>query len=202
MAGRVVAYIDGFNLYYGLLEEGLDQCRWLDLNQLISKFLKPGQTLLEVKYFTSRITNNISRQKRQTTYIEALQATGVEVIFGQFQNTSEECRFCGSKWLSQNEKMTDVNTATHLLVDAFQDRYDTALLISGDSDLVPPILEIHRLLPQKSVVVFFPPKRRNKAVALVAKGSLVIGRKRLKDSQLPDVITNADGYELQKPDGW
>ena len=36
--------------------------------------------------------------------------------------------------------MTDVNIATQMMIDAFQDKYNMAMLISGDSDLVPPII--------------------------------------------------------------
>ena len=39
--------------------------------------------------------------------------------------------------------MTDVNIATQMIIDAYQDKYDTAMLISGDSDLVPPIKAIN-----------------------------------------------------------
>lgn len=35
--------------------------------------------------------------------------------------------------------MTDVNIATAIIVDAYKDAYDMAMLISGDSDLTPPI---------------------------------------------------------------
>ena len=35
--------------------------------------------------------------------------------------------------------MTDVNIATAMLTDAYRDRFDTALLVSADSDLVPPV---------------------------------------------------------------
>ena len=37
------------------------------------------------------------------------------------------------------EKRTDVDIATHLLVDCFLDDFDEAVVISNDSDLVSPI---------------------------------------------------------------
>ena len=49
---RVIAYVDGFNLYFGLIEAGLDYCKWLDLNKLANRLLKPNQELVELKYFT------------------------------------------------------------------------------------------------------------------------------------------------------
>jgi len=98
--------------------------------------------------------------------------------------------------------MTDVNIATQMLIDAYQDRFDMAMLISGDSDLVPPIKAIHILFNQKRIFVAFPPKRSNSSVALIAKGSIIIGRKKLIESQFPDKITKRGGFILNKPDGW
>jgi len=199
---RVIVYIDGFNLYFGIKEAGYEQCKWLDLHLLASNLLQPNQELIEVKYFTSRVGNNPDKQKRQSTYIDALETKNVQIYYGHYQSGSIECKRCGNKWPTYNEKMTDVNIATQLLIDAYQDKFDMAMLISGDSDLVPPIKAIHTLFVQKKVCVAFPPKRHNSSVALNAKGSIMIGRKKLVDSQLPEEITKKDGFILRKPSGW
>ena len=89
---RVIVYVDGFNLYFGLKEAGFLYCKWLDIKRLCIDLLKPNQTLAEVKYFTSRVSNNPDKQKRQTTYLEALQTTGVKVYYGHYQTTKAECR--------------------------------------------------------------------------------------------------------------
>ncbi len=199
---RVLVYIDGFNLYFGMMEADFESSRWLNVYLLAQNLLKPTQQIVGVKYFTSRVTNNPSKQKRQTTYLEALECQGVELIYGHYQSNKVECKRCGHLWLDQNEKMTDVNIATHIIVDAFQDRYDTAMLISGDSDLVPPVRAVHDLFRQKRVFVAFPPKRHNQTVAAAAKGWMVIGRKKLAESQLPPIVTKASGYQLAKPVEW
>ncbi len=98
--------------------------------------------------------------------------------------------------------MTDVNIATQILIDAYQDKYDMAMLISGDSDLVPPIKAIHDNFKSKRVFVAFPPKRHNNTVALQAKGSMIIGRKKLVNSQFPKEVTKKDGFVLKKPKEW
>lgn len=54
----------------------------------------------------------------------------------------------------------------------------------------------------KRIFVAFPPKRHNNSIKLVAKGSLVIGRKKLVDSQFDDEITKKDGFVLKKPEHW
>ncbi len=69
---RVIVYVDGFNLYFGIKEAGFENCKWLDIYQLILGLFKPNQELL-IKYFTSRVSNNPDKQKRQSTYIEALE---------------------------------------------------------------------------------------------------------------------------------
>jgi uncharacterized LabA/DUF88 family protein len=199
---RVVVYVDGFNMYFGIREAGFDAYRWLNLRVLVEKLLKSNQELVTIKYFTSRVSNNPDKQRRQTTYIEALMEQGIEMYYGQYQRDSVECDRCGNIWPKFNEKMTDVNIATQMLVDAYQDNYDMAMLISGDSDLVPPIKAIHDNFPKKRVFVAFPPKRFTSSVALVAKGSIHIGRKTLSDSQLPDEVPKKSGFLLKKPKEW
>lgn len=98
--------------------------------------------------------------------------------------------------------MTDVNIATQMMVDAYKDKYDVAILISGDSDLVPPIKAVHENFPSKRVTVFFPPKRYNNSVAAVAKGSLIIGRKKLLDSQFDPQVRKKGGFVLKRPTEW
>src|ERR1035437_1863286 len=199
---RVVVYVDGFNLYFGMLQANFEHYKWLNITQLIHSFLKPDQTLVDIKYFTSRVANNPDKQKRQTTFLEAQETTGVKIFNGRFQINDVECHRCGNIWREPNEKMTDVNIATQMLIDAYQDKYDTAILISGDSDLVPPIKAIHENFKHKRVAVFFPPSRHNNSIAAVAKGSLIIGRKKLADNQFSEEVKKKDGYILRKPHAW
>lgn len=199
---RVVGYVDGFNVYFGLFEAGFNNCKWLNISKLVNNLLRPNQELIEIKYFTSRVSNNPDKQKRQTTYIEALESVGIKIYYGNYQSDTTECRLCGNIWPTYHEKMTDVNIATQLLIDAYQDKYDMAMLISGDSDLVPPIKAIHELFNKKRIFVAFPPKRHNSSVALVAKGSMMIGRKKLIDSQFNEEVTKKDGYVLTRPKEW
>lgn len=194
---KVIAYIDGFNLYFGMTKVWKD-IKWLNVKKMARSLLKPTQELIQVKYFTSRVANNPEKEKRQTTYLEALQTKGVTIIYGKYQPNTEECKRCGNIWSKPKEKITDVN----MIVDAYQDKYDTALLISGDSDLVPPIKAVHQNFKNKRVVVAFPPNRKNISVSKVAKGSFTIGRKKLKDHQLSRKVIKPDGFVLEKPTEW
>ena len=199
---RVIVYVDGFNLYFGIIESGLLNCKWLNISKLVNNLLQINQELIAIKYFTSRVSYNPDKQKRQTTYIEALESVGIKIYYGHYQSDAMECRQCGNVWPTFHEKMTDVNIATQMMIDAYQDRYDMAMLMSGDSDLVPPIKAIHELFKHKRVFVAFPPKRHNASIAIVAKGSMIIGRKKLIDSLFDEEVPKKDGFILKKPKEW
>jgi uncharacterized LabA/DUF88 family protein len=89
-----------------------------------------------------------------------------------------------------------------MIVDSFANRFDVALLISGDSDLVPPIRAIKDCHPAKRINIAFPPLRNSVALKKVADGECVIGRGTLKKSQLPNEITMPNGHVLKKPETW
>jgi uncharacterized LabA/DUF88 family protein len=174
----------------------------LNVSKLVASLLKPHQSLVGIKYFTSRVSNNHDKQKRQSTYIDALESTGAKIIYGNYQDGSTECKRCGHIWRTAKEKMTDVNIATAIIVDAYKDEYDMAMLISGDSDLTPPIREVHNLFKNKRVFIAFPPKRHNSSMGLVAKGSETIGRKKLVDAQFDEEVVSNTGYKLKIPTEW
>ena len=200
---RVIAYVDGFNLYFGMKAGGWNDTLWLNIQKLAHDLLKPHQVLLHTKYFTSRVRNNPSKEKRQKTYIEAIETLlDCNIYYGHYQSQVEQCRICGHSYPYANEKMTDVNIAVEILTDAYSDKFDMALLITGDSDLVPPIRAVHKLFNNKRVFVAFPPNRFNISVKDAAKGSLMIGRKKLKDSQFAEKVKKKDGFVLMRPTEW
>lgn len=110
----------------------------------MQKFLKPGQFLLETKYFTSIVTNPPDKNRRQAVFIEALETLqDFRIYYGRYLDKDVKCQRCGANIERHHEKRTDVNIATQMLVDAFQNRFQVALLVTGDSDLVGTIEAIH-----------------------------------------------------------
>ena len=98
--------------------------------------------------------------------------------------------------------MTDVNIAVELLKDAYDDAFDTALLISADSDLVSPVQVVLSHFSNKRVIVVCPPKRNSERLKGVASASFRLGRKILQDSQFPDEYAKPDGLILKRPERW
>lgn len=202
---RVIAYIDGFNLYFGLKARGWRQFYWLNLVVLARNLLRPHQTLIETKYFTSRIRNDPPKEHRQSTYVDALETLSpadLHIFYGKYQSETRTCRSCGASYQTHNEKMTDVNIAVEMMSDAFQDRLDAALLVSADSDLTAPVAKTLRLFPSKRVVAAFPPARSSDDLKRVVSAYFMIGHGVLAKSLFPDQIVRADGFVLSRPASW
>lgn len=199
---RVITYIDGYNLYFGMHAEAVKRgsreepdaayyrLMWLDIQGLAESLLLPSQVQAWIKYFTSPISNNRGKQDRQNKYLDALRTRPlIEIIFGRFQPDRKECNRCGHPAYHPQEKKTDVNIAVNLICDALEDRYDTAILITGDSDLVPAVEAVKRLTPHKRIVIAFPPNRQSDELKKAAGGTPIrIWEPVLRKNRLPDVI--------------
>ena len=103
---RVVAYIDGFNLYFGLKASHGRRYLWLDLQALVESLLLPGQELTEVIYFTARLRDDPDGSRRQSIYLDALAShcRKVRRVEGRFQQKRRTCQNCGARWTSYEEK--------------------------------------------------------------------------------------------------
>jgi len=201
---RLITYIDGFNLYYGLKSKGWKRYYWLNIQRLAENLRKPDQQLVMTKYFTARITSaDPGRQKRQSTFLEALETLkNFQIFYGHYLIKPVTCFRCKNRWNTYEEKMTDVNIVTELLMDAVSDKFDTALIISGDSDLVPPIRTLKVNYPQKRLILAFPPARECSQLKNCAHGYFTIGEAKIRSSQFPEQVTKADGFVLNRPAEW
>ena len=148
---RVIFYIDGFNLYHGMRDKGWKRYYWLNLHLLGKNLLKPWQILVGTKYFTAKISTSKDpgKVKRQSNFLEALGTVNeIEIFYGHYLPKQQRCFKCGASWNSHEEKMTDVNISVQIMGDAFNNRFDTALVLSADSDLSPPIHFILRFFTE------------------------------------------------------
>jgi len=125
-----------------------------------------------------------------------------QIYFGKYQSNPRRCPKCGFKEMIPNEKMTDVNIAVEMMTDAFQDRFDTALLISADSDLSAPVKSIKSLFPDKRIVIAFPPQRHSVELQKQAHATIPIGRANVAKSIFPSEVQKSDGFILKCPESW
>lgn len=203
---RVAVYIDGLNLYYGMRDKGWRRYYWLDVQRLSESLLRPQHRLQFVRYFTAKLLPEYTlaeRVDRQDAYLQALSSLPkVRIQYGLHIPKSVTCPRCGMASRTYEEKMTDVNIAVALLEDANNNRYDSAVVISADSDLTRPIEVVRQKFANKRVRVAFPPKRHSQHLSDVATASFHISRDLVRDSQLPDPVAKPDGYPVHKPARW
>ena len=213
MKKRVIAYIDGFNLFYSCLKG--TEYKWLDIYKLAQSMLNPEDELIAVKYFTAKIKSNKAepeRSLRQDIYLEALKTNpNIHIKLGYFSIHKTKMPLA-SEWeqgkiktvevIKTEEKGTDVNLAVQMVADAKDNLFDKALLFSNDSDMSYAI-QIAAKDCHKIVGLFID---RN-AVSFKTLKENVTFTKRLtptifKNNQLPDEIETKSGRIIHKPENW
>jgi len=203
---RVITYIDGFNFYHGLLREKWIALKWLDYYKLSESLLKPNQKLVAVRYFTARKSNTLhdpNLEKRQNDYLDALVSNpNVFIYEGNFQPTVRFCKHCHKALHTHTEKRSDVNLATELLVDAFNDKFDVAILMAADSDYIAPVRVINEQFPNKLLKVAIPPGNNSNALTGMAKVIFKISKGFVERAQFPDKVKLANGHVVMRPDQW
>ncbi|MES2566222.1 MAG: NYN domain-containing protein [Bacteroidota bacterium] len=201
---KVIVYVDGYNFYNGLKENNWKKFYWLDLVNFFQSFISENQELVKVKYF-SAIANHEGKKKRQGIFFSANKENKkFELILGNFMDKSIECTSCQNYFNIKEEKKTDVNIATQLIADAIQGNCELSILVSGDSDLTPPIEFIKNYLPKHRIAVFFPPCRKGVHLKSITHSDLSLEnyKQRFKSHQLPENIELDSGYKLIKPLKW
>jgi uncharacterized LabA/DUF88 family protein len=205
---RTRIYVDGFNFYYGCLK-GTPH-RWLNIQRLCTLLL-PQNDIQHIKYFTAQVTarpHDPGQPVRQQTYFRALETLGnVEIILGHF--LSHEVSMPRSpltnptqyvRVMKTEEKGSDVNLATQLLVDGFQNLYDVAVVVTNDSDLLAPIQAVRQTLGKK-VGILNPYQRASKQLSRNCDFMKQIRAGVLNASQFPNTMQDANGT-FSKPQGW
>ena len=200
----MIVYIDGYNLYYGMRAAFGSRYKWLDLQAFSESLLKPSSVLVAVKYFTAMTKSTTEASQRQSIYLKALahHCNKLEIYQGSFLSKSKHCPHCHTAYRSFEEKQTDVNIACHILNDAYLDHYDGCYVVSGDSDLVPPLRMVKEYHPGKWVIIAHPPQRKGAELCKTGDNSFAISKQQLRNSQLPSTLITPRGSKLTRPPGW
>ena len=213
LMNRTTFLVDGFNLYHSAKAAQQDlqgaSTKWLDIKSLLTSYLSvlPGRAQLEDIYYFSAFAGHIDSKRPGTTprhklFIECLRATGIQIELGRFKYKTVWCQKCTTKTPHYEEKETDVAIATKLLEIFHRDQCDTAVLVTGDTDLVPAIHTASRIFSGKTVSLAFPYRRKNKELAKLVSTSFYIRKERYPKHQFADPFTLPSGRQLAKPPGW
>lgn len=197
---RVYVFVDGFNIYHAINSNPAWQpYKWLDLVALSKTLVPKSESIRGVIYCTALATWLPTSLARHKNYIKALELTGVHVVYGQFKVRDKQCSKCGYQYKSHEEKQTDVNIATWLFRLAAEDRYDKAIIISGDSDLIPAVQGVKYAYPAKEIAVAIPIGRKADELKQVCDRYIRLKLHHLQTSRLPEEIDLGGGKKLLCP---
>ncbi len=204
-----IVYVDGFNLYYGALRK--TPHRWLDIDKLCTLLLLKNQ-IVQIKYFTALISARPSdpdQPVRQQTYLRALGTLPkVALYLGHFLSHEVTMPLAVQpgqpqtyvKVIKTEEKGSDVALATELMNDAHLGNFEVAVLITNDSDLLPPI-KIVRYQLGKKVGILNPQKHPSRALLPHIDFIKKIRPGAVAASQFTPTLTDAHG-QFTKPAAW
>ena len=204
-------YVDVFNLYYRAVRD--TGFKWLDLRKLAEN-LFPKDEIKHILYFTALLKprpDNPQRPQRQQAYLRALSTLpGSKITYGVFRS-QKKCRplvtpIAGLPTYVEvrdvEEKGSDVNLATRLVADGFQQKYKQAIVISNDSDLASAVRCVRDEIGLRVVLV--NPDRENRSPRSLSAAATYVRRLRkshLRQSQFPAVLTDKIG-PITKPVTW
>ena len=204
-------YIDGFNLCYRAVRG--TPFKWLNFRKL-AEDLFPQDTIRRICYFTARIKPrpaNPGQAQRQLIYLRALKTLeGFQEYRGHFRSRTKRRPLAQPvvglptyvEVLDSEEKGSDVNLATRLLVDGFNKDYEQAVVVSNDADFAGAIEYVRRDLGLRVTLV--NPDPANRSPRRLEEAATYVKRLRkshLSRSQFPDALMDDVGL-ITKPPGW
>ena len=213
---RTTFLIDGFNLYHSVRQASKDlkgaSTKWLDIRALCSSYLYliGGGTSLEKIYYFTALAYHMDKDrpgttKRHKTFIRCLKSTGVIVEESRFKRRFVNYRDgkINLSLIRHEEKETDVAIAVKLIEIFHLNECDTAILMTGDTDLAPAIKTAQRLFPSKAIWVLFPYRRSNQELRkLVGSKAVTIKQRIYSAHQFADPFVLPDGTKINKPGEW
>lgn len=216
MMQRVTFYVDGFNFYYGIKsKKGVDKrwkdAYWIDVVKFFQSFLSDQQELVKVVYFTASPLDP-KKSSRQSAFLNANKSINkdkFEIVRGQYITKPILCQYCQHSILRPEEKKTDVNISIRMIGDCVQDQTDIVVLVSADSDLLPPIEFIQQNYKEKKIRVYFPPTNFSRDISKniqIHNGNVVNLEKNLNKfilAKMPDVVEDYEtGKKYTIPSKW
>lgn len=169
-------YVDGYNFYYGVTNHfrrererrgySLSGLCWCDFRALVERhFLRPGETLGPIRYFTAEVTEptamNSAECHNQHLWLEAIKTVrGLDIVYGFHQRPDPHH--------GRQEKQTDVNLVVEVLLDtiASRQRPSRVFILSADTDYMPAILALEERLDARCpVTILLPPSANREAYA-------------------------------------
>jgi uncharacterized LabA/DUF88 family protein len=140
---RVAVFIDGGNLYSGV-KEGLHLQKSVKV-EMLAKKLAADRLLVRIYYYTTSSPRpDSAKGKAHQKFLDKLGwIDHLQVRLGRLvpREIQFDCQNCGERqtFRSHLQKGVDTRIVVDMVTMAVGDSYDTAVLVSGDSDLAEAV---------------------------------------------------------------
>ncbi len=151
MSERVFIIVDGNNFYHRLKELEFRPLLSFDYEKFVQFLLRKGRVLVSKNYYIGAVREEPNNPKSKQLMVGQrkltgkLQKQGWVVRFGQLLKTEDG---------SYHEKGVDVQIAVDILVGAYENLYDTVILVSSDTDLIPALAKAREMKKKVEYVGF------------------------------------------------
>lgn len=189
---------------------------WLDIHRFIMRHVRSRETCTQIRYYTAarRVPELVAvkpsqraayeaSNKRQEEFLAALRTLPLmKVVMGWYtENTPHLCWMCGHTRAHFEEKETDVNIAVDMVSDAHKNLYDTAIVLSADSDLAAGLKAV-KALGKRVRLILAPGRKRADLLRSIADEVVTLKIKSVRNFRLPDKIARQGQPDLVCPDRW
>lgn len=129
-----------------------------ELAKAINSKLPLESQVVKTYLFAYKPCDQLMKLEKYSKYYEWLQKVKVTPYFEVIEGRQELRTIKGvtldindPRTYTTEEKETDINLATHMLAKGFQNSYDIAILVSGDTDYIKVVETLHNI--GKTVVI-------------------------------------------------
>ncbi len=213
MKKKVNFYVDGFNFYYGLKEMvkhkgDWRKFYWIDFVKLFSQFLNEDEEIGTVHYFTARPKNTgkTARQNILMSCNKTINGEALKIHYGKYQDKSIKCRVkdgCGREFMHWEEKQTDVNLAIKMVEDCHNKVCNKIVLVSGDSDFLPPLKLIKNIYTEVELMTLFPPFKFTNSIYTLGFPCISMEKYKSRwNKSIMENVVEVDGKTFRIPVEW
>jgi len=136
-AEKFMVFIDGSNMYHGQKDLNF----WIDYEKF-RDLLKTDRNIIRFHYYEGYPLPILPRKQAFYSKLRHLEMT---IKTKPLRKRPYRCEKCEYEKKINYEKGIDASLSTDLLWHAFQNSYDTAIILTGDDDFVPPIEKVKLL---------------------------------------------------------
>jgi len=143
---KIAIYIDGSNFYFSVKKTFNSK---IDIEQFCKK-LAENNELIKINYYIApvqRLDNPEMYAEQQKFFEKIKKLKKLNLIFGRLEKHKKDGK------LIYTEKATDVNLALDLVLDAIDNLYDKALIISNDVDFSGVISSVINRFDKKIIYI-------------------------------------------------